>query len=142
MIFISFYFRVVLPDHKIFLCITASAADAAAVNPKGIKTLLANGLITFFINGNPVFSYGARSLPRNPSDCIILDIWVFDNLISIYDLWAKALRRFATFLLVNNNSGGKLILSSESSIIFDNNLKKLLRFHLLFQILIIKLWIR
>ena len=34
---------VVLPDPKIFLCIPASAADAAAVNPKGIKTLLANG---------------------------------------------------------------------------------------------------
>ena len=34
---------------KIFLCIPASAADAAAVNPKGIKTLLANGLITFLL---------------------------------------------------------------------------------------------
>ena len=39
-----------------FLCIPADAADAAAVNPKGINTLLANGLITFFIHGNPVFS--------------------------------------------------------------------------------------
>ena len=36
------------PVPKIFLCIPASAADAAAVNPKGIKTLLANSLITFF----------------------------------------------------------------------------------------------
>ena len=45
---------VVFPDPNIFLCIPASAADAAAVNPKGIKTLLANGLITFFISGNPV----------------------------------------------------------------------------------------
>ena len=64
---------VVVPDPKIFLCIPASAADAAAVNPKGIKTLLANGLITFFISGNPVFSYGPRSLPRNPFVCIILN---------------------------------------------------------------------
>ena len=47
---------IAFPDPKIFLCIPASAADAAAVHPKGIKTLLANGLITFFINGNPVFS--------------------------------------------------------------------------------------
>ena len=39
-----------------FLVIPASAADAAAVNPKGFKTLLANALITFFIAGNPVFS--------------------------------------------------------------------------------------
>ena len=38
---------VVFPDRNIFWCIPASAADAAAVNPKGIKTLLANGLITF-----------------------------------------------------------------------------------------------
>ena len=43
-----------LPDPKIFLCIPASAADAAAVDPQGIKMLLANGLMTFFINDNPV----------------------------------------------------------------------------------------
>ena len=61
------------PDPKVFLCIPASPADAAAVNPKGINTLLANGLITFFISGNPVFSYGPRSLPRNPFVCIILN---------------------------------------------------------------------
>ena len=71
------------PDPKNFLCIPASAADAAAVNPKGIKTLFANGLITFFINGNPVFSNGLRSLPRNPRHCIILDIGIFDNLIAV-----------------------------------------------------------
>ena len=40
---------VVFPDPKIFLCIPISAADAAAVNPRGIKTLLANGLITFLL---------------------------------------------------------------------------------------------
>ena len=39
---------VLLPDPYIFLCIPASAADAAAVSPKGINTLLANGVITFF----------------------------------------------------------------------------------------------
>ena len=44
---------VVVPDPKMLLCIPASTADAAAVNPKGIKTLLANGLITFYIGGNP-----------------------------------------------------------------------------------------
>ena len=60
--------KVVVPDPNIFLCIPASAADAAAVNPKGIKTLLANGLITFFINGNPVFSNGPSNLLRNPPD--------------------------------------------------------------------------
>ena len=53
---------------KFFLCIPASAADGAAANLNGIKTLLANGLITFFINGNPVFSNGQISLTRNSSD--------------------------------------------------------------------------
>ena len=47
--------------------------DAAAFNPNGIKTLLANGLITLFINGNPIFSNGPRSLLRNPPDWIILN---------------------------------------------------------------------
>ena len=35
--------NVVAPDPNIFfLCIPASAANAAAVDPKGVKTLLAN----------------------------------------------------------------------------------------------------
>ena len=58
------------PILRFFLCIPASAADAAAGYPKGIKTLLANGLIIY---GNLVFSNGPRSLPRNPPHCIILD---------------------------------------------------------------------
>ena len=49
---------------KLVLEYTPSAADAAAVNPKGIKTLLANGLISFFINGNSVFSNGPSRLPK------------------------------------------------------------------------------
>ena len=45
-------------QNKVFSSIPTSAADAAAVNPGDIKTILANGLITFFINGNPVFNNG------------------------------------------------------------------------------------
>ena len=37
---------VVFPDPNIFLCIPASAA---AVNPRGINTLLANGVIIFLL---------------------------------------------------------------------------------------------
>ena len=67
-----------------FLCIPAStAAAAAAVNPKGIKTLLVNGLITLFINGNPVFSSGANNLPKNPPDWIILEIWALGSFKSV-----------------------------------------------------------
>ena len=75
--FIIWYYYVLAlllwPDPKIFLCIPATAAATATVNPKGIKSLLSNGLITFFINGNAVFSNGPSNLPRNPLDCIVLD---------------------------------------------------------------------
>ena len=47
--------------------------NGAAVNLNGIKKLLANDLITFFIKDKSLFINGVRSLPRNPSDCIILE---------------------------------------------------------------------
>ena len=57
-------------DPKIFLWIAASvAAAAAAVDSSGIKMLLANGLSTFFIKGNPVFSNGLKSLPKSLPGC-------------------------------------------------------------------------
>ena len=114
---------VIVPNPQNFSFIPASAAYAAAVNPNRIKTLLANGLITFFVKDNPVFSNGLRSLPRNSPDCIILDKWVFHSLIPVDELFAKALRRFATCLLGNNNSCGKLVLSSELIMTFDENLE-------------------
>ena len=104
-----------------FLCIPASTTDAAAVNSKGINTLLANGLIAFFIQGNAVFSNGPSNLPKNPPDCIIFDNRVFDHLISVDELFGKTLQRFDTCLLVNNNLWGKSV--SLSPIIFDDNLK-------------------
>ena len=73
----------------------------------GIKTLLANGLITFFIDGNPAFNNRPRSQPIISVDCF----------------FAKALRRFATCLTVNNDLCGKLVSSLELPIIFDDNLK-------------------
>ena len=60
--------NVVTPDSNIFLWITASVAYAAAVNPNGIKMLLANDLRTFLVKDNPVFNNGPKSLPRNPPD--------------------------------------------------------------------------
>ena len=69
--------KFVNPD--IFLWIAASVADAAAFNPNFIKTLLPNGLSTFPIKGNPVFSIGQKILPKNPSHCAILRNWVFGN---------------------------------------------------------------
>ena len=57
-----------------FSLIAASASDAAAVNPNGNKTLLGNGLSTFPIKGNPVFSNGPKSLPKGPPGCLIYGI--------------------------------------------------------------------
>ena len=72
---------VVVPVPKILFWIAGSVAGVAAVNPNGIKTFLANGLSTFFIKDNPVFSNGPKSLLKNPPDCPILDNWVFDSFI-------------------------------------------------------------
>ena len=110
--------------------------DAAAINLNRIKTLLANGLITILVNGNPVFCNGPKSLARNPPDCIILDNWIFDNLISVHELFAKTLRRFAICLLVNNNSCEKLVSSIELLMKFDDNNKPPFFFHFLLQILL------
>ena len=78
-----------------FLFIAASVADVAAVRPN-----IPNGLITDFNKGNLDFNNGAKNL-KNPPFCILVN-YAFDNLISV-DVWlAKALRRFATCLLVNN----------------------------------------
>ena len=103
----------------ISLSIPVSASDAAAVNPKAIKTLLANGLITIFIKDNPVFSNGPSNLPRNLPDCIILDNWAFDNLISVDERFAKALRGLKTCLLVNNNLWGNLVSLSPMVFVYN-----------------------
>ena len=58
-----------------------SVADAAPVNSYSMITLLANGFDIFFIKGNPLFSNGSKSLPKNPSDYPISCNWVFDNFI-------------------------------------------------------------
>ena len=49
--FISFFeiINVVVPDPKIYFWIAISVADPAAVNPNGIKTILADGFNIFFI---------------------------------------------------------------------------------------------
>ena len=97
----SFDIIIVVPDSFMYSSI---CYYAAAVNPNEIKTLLAYGWITLFINDSPVFHNGPSSLPRNPRDCIILDNWVFANLISVDKLFGKVLQRFSICLLINNNS--------------------------------------
>ena len=40
-----------IPDPQIFFSIVTSVPDATAVNPNGIKTLLANVVCAFYFNG-------------------------------------------------------------------------------------------
>ena len=102
-----------MPDPNIFLWIVPSVDDAAAAAAylNGIKTLLANGLITFPINVNLVFSNSSKSLPKNPPDCPILCNWVLENFILTEELFANALWSLETSALVYNNLCGKLFSS-------------------------------
>ena len=103
---------------NIFLWIAAS--KAAAVNPNGIKKLLASGLSTFFIKDNPVISERPKSLPKNPLNYPILCNWVFLNdFILPEELFAKALSSLETCVLVNNNLYRKLFSLLELPTRFD-----------------------
>ena len=101
--------NVVIPDPKTYFWIAASVADAAVVNPNCIKTLLANGLSTFFIKGKPFLVMVLKSLPKTPPDCPILDSWVFNNFVLADQLFAKALWRLKSCVVVNNNLCGNLV---------------------------------
>ena len=76
-----------------------------------------------FIKGNPVFSNGPESLPKNPPDCPISCNWVFDNFILAEELFAKALWSFEIFVLVNNNFGRYLFSSLASAAAYDETFK-------------------
>ena len=84
--------NVIIPDPNIFSWIAISIATA--VNPNGIKTILAYGLSTFFIKGNPVFSNGPKNLTKNLPYCLILCNWVFDK---FYISWGIIWKSFTKF---------------------------------------------
>ena len=50
----------------------------------------------FFIKGKSAFINGPRNLPRNPPDCITLEICVLDNFKFPDELFAKGLPRLET----------------------------------------------
>ena len=106
-----------------FLLNSCIFADAAAVNPNGIKTLLAIFFSTFFIKRKSVFSNGFLNLLKNSPDCPILCNRVFDNFILAEELFAKVLRSLESRVLVNNNLCGKLVSPFESPTTFDEIFK-------------------
>ena len=55
------------------------AADAASVNPNGIRTFLINGSSAFFFNEKPVFSNCLKSLTRNRTDQTIIIIIIMSK---------------------------------------------------------------
>ena len=77
---------------------------------------------TFFIEVKQVFINGLRCLPRNSSNCTILDSWVFDNSILSDELFAKALQNLETRITVNISSWVKFVSSLESSITFNEKI--------------------
>ena len=115
--------NVVVPDWKAFFWIAASVADVTAVNPKGTKMLLANGLSTFPINGKPSFIKVPKILPENPPNCTILDSWDFEKNLLVVKPFLKALQIFQTCVLVNNNLCEKLVSLLASPVIFDEKFR-------------------
>ena len=83
----------VMPDPKVLFWIAVFVADATTVNLNGIKRLLANGFSTFSRNG-------PKGLHKNPSDCPILDSWLFENFILADEVFAKPLRNLEISKLV------------------------------------------
>ena len=72
----------------------ASVAEAGAVNSKGTKMLLANGVNTFFINGKPTDINGLRKL-RNPLPWLVMFLVVsFKNML----LFSKDLITFIIYI--------------------------------------------
>ena len=110
-----------MSDPQVLLSIPASvdAAAAAAVNPEGIKALLANSLSTFSIKDKPVFTIDSKSLPKNPHNFNILDSSVFKKSMSTTDPFAKFSRIFKTCVLMNNNSFGKLVHHHQQNLMKD-----------------------
>ena len=103
--------------------IAAFFADAAAINPNGTKTLLANVLKVFAIKYKLVFCIGSRSLQRNPPNCTILDSWVFENLKLADKPFEKTLQILETCVLVNNDLCRKLVSPLEPPTTFHENFK-------------------
>ena len=69
---------------NIFLPKAESVVDAAAVNFNGIKTLLVNGLSTFSIKGNLIFSNGPKCLYKSPPSPLIVLFFANEFLIILY----------------------------------------------------------
>ena len=80
-----------MSDQKIFIRKAASLAEGAAVNPNDIRTLLVNGVDTFFINDKLNLIKWARKLNKRPlfsQDFVTLIIF-FNSLFIIFSKYGR-----------------------------------------------------
>ena len=80
-----------MSDQKIFIRKAASLAEGAAVNPNDIRTLLVNGVNTFFINDNLTLIKWARKLNKRPlfSQDLVTLIIFFNSLLIIFSKYGR-----------------------------------------------------
>ena len=91
-------------QNHVFLWISASIAEAAAVILTGAKKIFAKGAATFIT----VPANLLNNEPKNPPDWVILDIWALESFILIDILFSNAFLNFVFCLVVYDNSWGKL----------------------------------
>ena len=80
-----------MSDQKIFIRKAASLAEDAAVNPNDIRTLLVNGVDTFFINDKLNLIKWARKLNKRPlfSQDLVTLIIFFNSLFIIFSKYGR-----------------------------------------------------
>ena len=113
--------NVVVPDPNIFSWIAASVVDATAVNPNGIKTLLADGLRLFPILKTIHFLVKVLKVYLK---ILLIEMFYaiefFDNFILADEPFAKALQSFE---IVNNSLCRIFFLSFDSPTAFNEVFK-------------------
>ena len=80
-----------MSDQKVFIRKAASLAEGAAVNPNDIRTLLVNGVDTFFINDKLNLIKWARKLNKRPlfSQDLVTLIIFFNSLFIIFSKYGR-----------------------------------------------------
>ena len=80
-----------MSDQKIFIWKAASLAEGAAVNPNDIRTLLVDGVNTFFINDKLNLIKWAKKLNKLPlfSQDLVTLIIFFNSLFIIFSKYGR-----------------------------------------------------
>ena len=63
-----------------------------------LLVLIVETLLTFLPNSKTIFNNGQKSLTRFPPECMLLDIFVFNNFTLVAELFGKTLQKFEPHL--------------------------------------------